>query len=141
MDSALQLPRVSNAGTMPIKARLDMPSTGIRTPVDIKGISTDYAEMERLARQIEAVVRRSHAPPALSPSGSAAAITYKTITDRAAWRATASPSPTSRKSIGMALGGEAVTTTVEGRQRYRVNLRYPRGFRSDRIHRPGGPDR
>ncbi|HEX9449314.1 MAG TPA: efflux RND transporter permease subunit, partial [Dongiaceae bacterium] len=58
MDSALQFPGVSNAWTMPIKARIDMLSTGIRTPVGIKVIGTDLQEMDRLAKQIEAVVRQ-----------------------------------------------------------------------------------
>src|SRR3954471_2255776 len=57
MDKALQFPGVSNAWTMPIKARIDMLSTGIRTPVGVKVIGTDLAEMEKLARQIEAVIR------------------------------------------------------------------------------------
>jgi Cu(I)/Ag(I) efflux system membrane protein CusA/SilA len=57
LDKALQFPGVSNAWTMPIKARIDMLSTGIRTPVGVKVIGTDLAEMEKLARQIEAVVR------------------------------------------------------------------------------------
>ena len=55
MDKALQFPGVSNAWTMPIKARIDMLSTGIRTPVGVKVFGTDLAEMEKLARQIEAV--------------------------------------------------------------------------------------
>jgi copper/silver efflux system protein len=57
MDKALQFPGVSNAWTMPIKARIDMLSTGIRTPVRVKVLGTDLAEMEKLARQIEAVIR------------------------------------------------------------------------------------
>src|SRR3977135_3016732 len=57
LDKALQFPGVSNAWTMPIKARIDMLSTGIRTPVGVKVIGTDLAEMEKLARQIEAVIR------------------------------------------------------------------------------------
>jgi copper/silver efflux system protein len=57
MDRSLQFPGVSNAWTMPIKARIDMLSTGIRTPVGVKVLGTDLAEMEKLARQIEAVIR------------------------------------------------------------------------------------
>ena len=56
MDKSLQFPGVSNAWTMPIKARIDMLSTGIRTPVGVKVLGTDLAEMEKLARQIEAVI-------------------------------------------------------------------------------------
>ena len=57
MDRALQFPGVSNAWTMPIKARIDMLATGIRTPVGVKLFGRDYAELERLARQVEAAVR------------------------------------------------------------------------------------
>src|SRR5690606_5360571 len=57
MDAALQFPGVSNAWTMPIRARIDMLSTGIRTPVGVKVYGTDLAEMEKVARQIEAVLR------------------------------------------------------------------------------------
>jgi Cu(I)/Ag(I) efflux system membrane protein CusA/SilA len=57
MDKALQFPGISNAWTMPIKARIDMLSTGIRTPVGVKVLGTDLAQIEKLARQIEAVIR------------------------------------------------------------------------------------
>jgi Cu(I)/Ag(I) efflux system membrane protein CusA/SilA len=58
MDKSLQFPGVSNAWTMPIKARIDMLSTGIRTPVGIKVFGKDLAEIDKLARQIEAVIRK-----------------------------------------------------------------------------------
>jgi Cu(I)/Ag(I) efflux system membrane protein CusA/SilA len=57
MDSALQFPGVSNAWTMPIKARIDMLSTGIRTPVGVKVFGSDLGEMEKVARQIEQVLK------------------------------------------------------------------------------------
>jgi Cu(I)/Ag(I) efflux system membrane protein CusA/SilA len=69
MDKALQFPGVANSWTMPIKARTDMLSTGIRTPIGIKVFGKDLAEMERLAREIERVVQaRCRAPPAPTPS-------------------------------------------------------------------------
>ena len=57
LDKALQFPGVSNAWTMPIKARIDMLATGIRTPVGIKVLGTDLAEMEQVARQVEAAIQ------------------------------------------------------------------------------------
>src|SRR5699024_7654045 len=57
MDAALQLPGMANSWTMPIQARLDMLSTGIRTPIGIKVFGNDLVEMERLAKEIEAVVK------------------------------------------------------------------------------------
>ena len=74
MDKALQFPGVSNAWTMPIKARIDMLSTGIRTPVGVKVFGTDLAEIEKLAREIEAAIRTGAGHDAApSPSASSAA--------------------------------------------------------------------
>jgi Cu(I)/Ag(I) efflux system membrane protein CusA/SilA len=131
MDSALQLPGISNAWTMPIKARIDMLSTGIRTPVGIKVIGTDLTEMERLARQLEAVVRQVPGTTSAFAERIGGSYYLNIIPDRAALARNGIAIADFQESIGMAVGGEAVTTTVEGRQRYSVNLRYPRGFRSD----------
>ncbi|WP_119304874.1 efflux RND transporter permease subunit [Dongia deserti] len=131
MDDALQLPGVSNAWTMPIKARIDMLSTGIRTPVGIKVIGNDLAEMERLAKQIEAVVRTVPGTTSAFAERIGGSYYLNIIPDRAALARNGIAVADFQEAIGMALGGEAVTTTVEGRQRYSVNLRYPRGLRSD----------
>jgi Cu(I)/Ag(I) efflux system membrane protein CusA/SilA len=130
MDAALQLPGVSNAWTMPIKARIDMLSTGIRTPVGIKVIGTDLNQMEKLARQIEAVVRKVPGTTSAFAERIVGSYYVNIIPDRAALARDGISVADFQEAIGMALGGEAVTTTVEGRQRYSVNLRYPRGFRS-----------
>jgi Cu(I)/Ag(I) efflux system membrane protein CusA/SilA len=129
MDSALQLPGVSNAWTMPIKARIDMLSTGIRTPVGIKVIGTDYAEMERLAKQIEAVIRRVPGTTSAFAERIGGSYYLNIMPDRSELARNGISIADFQETIGMALGGEAATTTVEGRQRYSVNLRYPRGFR------------
>jgi copper/silver efflux system protein len=131
MDRALQFPGVSNAWTMPIKARIDMLSTGIRTPVGVKVLGTDLAEMERLARQIEAVLR--------TVPGTTSAYAERTIggyyinidPDRAQLARYGLMVGDVQSVVAMALGAEPVTTTVEGRERYTVSLRYPRDYRSD----------
>ena len=132
MDKALQFPGVSNAWTMPIKARIDMLSTGIRTPVGVKVIGTDLVEIDRLAKQIEQVLqdrarhvvglRRARHRRLLSrhrrPTATALArygIMVQDVQD----------------VIATALGGQTVTTTVEGRQRFTVNMRYPRDLRDN----------
>jgi len=74
MDAALQFPGVSNAWTMPIRARIDMLATGIRTPVGVKVYGTDLAEIEKVARQIEGILRTVRALRARMPSGLSAAI-------------------------------------------------------------------
>ncbi len=131
MDKALQFPGVSNAWTMPIKARIDMLSTGIRTPVGVKVFGTDLVEMERLARQIEQVLRTV---PGTSSAYAERVIGgyYLDITpDREALARYGLMVGDVQEVIATALGGEAVTTTVEGRERYTVNVRYPRDLRSD----------
>jgi copper/silver efflux system protein len=131
MDKALQFPGVSNAWTMPIKARIDMLSTGIRTPVGVKVLGTDLAEMEKLARQIEAVIR--------TVPGTTSAYAERVI---GGYYLNIDPDRTQlaryglmvgdlQNLIAMALGAEPVTTTVEGRERYTVSIRYPRDYRSD----------
>jgi Cu(I)/Ag(I) efflux system membrane protein CusA/SilA len=131
MDRALQFPGVSNAWTMPIKARIDMLSTGIRTPVGVKVFGTDLAEMEKIARQIEAVLR--------TVPGTSSAYAERVIggyylnidPDRAQLARYGLMVGDLQNLIAMALGAEPVTTTVEGRERYTVSIRYPRDYRSD----------
>jgi Cu(I)/Ag(I) efflux system membrane protein CusA/SilA len=131
MDKALQFPGVSNAWTMPIKARIDMLSTGIRTPVGIKVFGTDLAEMERVAREVEQVVK--------TIPGTSSAYAERVI---GGYYLDITPNRDTLARYGLmvgdvqdvistALGGEAVTTTVEGRERYTVNIRYPRDLRSN----------
>lgn len=131
MDRALQFPGVSNAWTMPIKARIDMLSTGIRTPVGIKVIGTDLVEIDRLAKQVERVLR---AVPGTSSAYAERGIGgyYLEITpDRSALARYGIMVQDVQDTIAAALGGQAVTTTVEGRQRFTVNMRYPRDLRDN----------
>jgi copper/silver efflux system protein len=131
MDRALQFPGVSNAWTMPIKARIDMLSTGIRTPVGIKVFGTDLAEMERVAREVEQVVKTV---PGTSSAYAERVIGgyYLDITpNRDILARYGLMVGDVQDVIATALGGETVTTTVEGRERYGVNIRYPRDRRSD----------
>ena len=130
MDKALQFPGVSNAWTMPIRARIDMLSTGIRTPVGIKVFGTDLVEMDKIARQVEAVVR---AVPGTSSAYAERVIGgyyLEVVPDRTALGRYGLTVGDVQNVISTALGGEAVTTTVEGRERYTVNVRYPRELRS-----------
>ncbi|HEU5293836.1 MAG TPA: CusA/CzcA family heavy metal efflux RND transporter [Burkholderiaceae bacterium] len=130
LDKALQFPGISNAWTMPIKARIDMLSTGIRTPIGIKVFGTDLAEMERLAKEIEGVVK---AVPGTT-SAFAERITggsYLVVEpDREQLARYGLAIGDLQEVIGTALGGEMVTTTVEGRERFGVSVRYPRELRA-----------
>jgi Cu(I)/Ag(I) efflux system membrane protein CusA/SilA len=131
LDKALQFPGVSNAWTMPIKARTDMLATGIRTPVGIKVLGTDLNELDRLARQIEAAVK---AVPGTSSAYAERVIGgyyLDIVPDRDALARYGLMVSDVQDTVSSALGGETITTTVEGRERYGVNLRYPRDLRSD----------
>jgi len=131
MDKALQFPGVSNAWTMPIKARIDMLSTGIRTPIGIKVFGKDLGEMESLAKQIESVVKKvpgtSSAFAERLTGGSYLEIEPKRE-QLARYGLTVGEL---LDVIGSALGGEMVTTTVEGRERFGVTVRYPRELRTN----------
>ena len=131
MDKALQFPGVSNAWTMPIKARIDMLSTGIRTPIGVKVIGTDLVEIDKLAKQIEQVLK---AVPGTSSAYAERGIGgyYLDVTpDRAALARYGIMIQDVQDVIATALGGQTVTTTVEGRQRFSVNMRYPRDLRDN----------
>jgi Cu(I)/Ag(I) efflux system membrane protein CusA/SilA len=131
MDRALQFPGVSNAWTMPIKARIDMLATGIRTPVGVKVIGQDLAVIEKLAREIEAAIKTV---PGTSSAYAERIIGgyYLEITpDRAQLARYGLMVGDLQAVVASGLGAETVTTTVEGRERYGVTVRYPRDLRSD----------
>ncbi|KIL99076.1 MULTISPECIES: CusA/CzcA family heavy metal efflux RND transporter [Rhodospirillales] len=131
MDKALQMPGVSNAWTMPLRARIDMLSTGIRTPIGIKVFGKDLDEMEKIARQIEAVVRTVPGTTSAYAERIGGGFYLNIEPDRAQLARYGITIGDFQEVILTALGGETVTTTVEGRERFSVNVRYPREFRSD----------
>ena len=131
MDRSLQFPGVSNAWTMPIKARIDMLATGIRTPVGVKVLGTDLGEMEKLARQIEAVVRTVPGTTSAYAERAIGGYYLNIDPDRAQLARYGLVVGDLQNVVAMALGAEPVTTTVEGRERYTVSIRYPRDYRSD----------
>src|SRR4030095_1302118 len=128
MDRALQFPGIANSWTMPIRARIDMLSTGIRTPVGIKVYGRDLAEIERLAKEIEAAVK--------TVPGTSSAFAER-ITGGFYLNIEPDYERLSRYGIRVgdvqdviatALGGGMITTTVEGRGRFGVAVRYPRDY-------------
>jgi Cu(I)/Ag(I) efflux system membrane protein CusA/SilA len=131
LDKALQFPGVSNAWTMPIKARTDMLATGIRTPVGIKVLGTDLAKLEKLARQIEGMVKTVPGTSSVYAERVIGGYYLDVVPDRDALARYGLMVSDVQDVVSSALGGETITTTVEGRERYGVNLRYPRDLRSD----------
>ncbi|TBY09510.1 efflux RND transporter permease subunit [Rhizobium laguerreae] len=146
MDAALQFPGVSNAWTMPIRARIDMLSTGIRTPVGVKVYGTDLGEMEKVARQIETVLKTIPGTSSAYAERVIGGYYLDIVPDRTALGRYGLTINDIQDVVGMALGSEVVTSTVEGRERYGVAIRYPRALRSDpqsiargvQISLPGG---
>jgi Cu(I)/Ag(I) efflux system membrane protein CusA/SilA len=131
MDKALQFPGVANSWTMPIKARIDMLSTGIRTPIGIKVFGKDLDEMEKLARQIEAVVKTVPGTSSAFAERITGGFYLNIEPDREQLARYGLAVGDLLDVVGTALGGEMVTTTVEGRERYGVTVRYPRELRGD----------
>jgi len=131
MDKALQFPGVANSWTMPIKARIDMLSTGIRTPIGIKVFGKDLDEMEKLARQIETVVKTVPGTSSAFAERITGGFYLNIEPDRYQLARYGLAVGDLLDVVGTALGGEMVTTTVEGRERYGVTVRYPRELRSD----------
>lgn len=129
MDQALQFPGVANSWTMPIKARTDMLATGIRTPIGIKVFGTDLTEMERLARQIEAAVRTVPGTTSAYAERLTGGFYLDIEPDRNQLARYGLPVGDLLEVVATALGGERVTTTVEGRERFAVIVRYPRELR------------
>ncbi|WP_305909018.1 CusA/CzcA family heavy metal efflux RND transporter [Methylomarinum sp. Ch1-1] len=131
MDQAIRFPGVTNAWTMPIKTRIDMLSTGIKTPVGIKVSGPDLNELQRLAKAIEQAMKTL--PDTLSAFGDRAVGGYYLDfdIDRDAAARYGLTVGDVQDVIQSAIGGMNVTETVEGLERYPVNLRYPRELRDN----------
>ncbi len=131
LNTALQIPGVTNAWTMPIKNRIDMLSTGIRTPVGIKILGSDLGVMEKLGSQIETILQ--------DVPGTRSVFAERTVggyfLDFTLKRERLARYGLSIQDVEMilmsAVGGEPLTTTVEGRARYTVSVRYARELRDD----------
>lgn len=131
MDQAIQFPGLANTWTMPIKTRLDMLSTGIKTPIGIKVSGSDLAELQNLSEEIEQVIKQL--PETASAFGERSVGGY--YLDFDIHRKTAARYGLTvgdvQDVIQSAIGGMNVTETVEGLERYPINLRYPRELRDN----------
>ncbi len=131
MDKALQIPGLSNTWTMPIKTRIDMLSTGIRTPVGIKIAGPDLKTLEEIGKQIEAVIRK--VPGTVSAYSERVLggnyVDFKIKREECARYGLTVGDV--QDVIMTAIGGMEVTTTIEGLERYPVSVRYPRELRDN----------
>ncbi len=130
LDQALQFPGVSNAWTMPIKARIDMLSTGIRTPIGIKVFGKNLEGIEEVARQVEAAVKQVPGTTSAYAERVTGGYYLNIMPERMQLARYGITVGELQEVIGTALGGEMVTTTVEGLERFGVIVRYPRELRS-----------
>ncbi len=129
MDSALRLPGTTNAWTMPIKGRIDMLATGIRTPVGVKIFGPDLGELERLGREVEDAVRMVPGTRSAFAERAVSGYYLDIDIDRAEAARHGLNVGDVQTVIATAVGGMTVTQTVEGRERYGVRIRYPHELR------------
>jgi Cu(I)/Ag(I) efflux system membrane protein CusA/SilA len=131
MNAALQLPGISNAWTMPIKGRLDMLSTGIRTPVGIKISGADLPTIEKVAKETEAVIQKVPGTRSAYAERVAGGYFLDFVLKREQLARYGLSVDDANMMVMTAVGGDNQTTTVEGRERYGVNVRYARDYRED----------
>ena len=131
MNAAIQFPGLNNAWTMPIKTRIDMLATGIKTPVGIKVAGADLAQLERIAGEIETIVRQVPGTSSVFAERVMGGnyIEFNINRDEIARYGLALGDV--QEVLEVALGGMPLTTTVEGLERYSINLRYDRDFREN----------
>ncbi len=131
MNKALKFPGVTNAWTMPIKNRLDMLSTGIRTPVGIKILGADLTTIEKIGTQLEGILKDVPGTRSVFAERTAGGYFLDFNLRRERLARYGLSIKDAEEIIMSAIGGEPVTTTVEGRERYTVSVRYARELRDN----------
>ncbi|HPV40581.1 MAG TPA: efflux RND transporter permease subunit [Spirochaetota bacterium] len=130
MDQKLQIPGNSNAWTMPIKGRIDMLTTGVRTPVGIKIFGSDLNEIQRIGGELETVLKKVRGTRSAFAERVGGGF-YVDLTPKREALARYGLNVDDFQAVVMsAIGGEGVSTTIEGRERYSINVRYPRSLRT-----------
>jgi len=131
MNGALKLPGTTNAWTMPIKGRIDMLTTGVRTPVGIKIYGSNIHEIERIGTRIESVLPSVFGTRSAFAERTSGGYFVDIDWKRDELARYGMTIDDAQLVVMSAIGGDTVTTTVEGRERYSVNVRYFRDYRSD----------
>ena len=131
LNAALTLPGVANTWTMPVRGRIDMLSTGLRTAVGLKISGADLTTIEALGTKIEALLPQVPGTRSVFAERAGAGYFLDIEWKREALARYGLSIEEAQSAVQHAIGGENVTTTVEGRERYPVNVRYMRDFRSD----------
>jgi copper/silver efflux system protein len=131
MNRAMQFPGWTNAYTMPIKARIDMLSTGVRTPVGVKIMGTDLAEIEKVGITLEGLLSPIRGTRSVFYERNEGGLYLDIVPNRDALARYGITVGDVERTIEAAIGGAPIGTTVEGRNRFSINVRYPQDLRSD----------
>ncbi len=131
MNEALKLPGQANSWTMPIKSRIDMLSTGVRTPVGVKIYGDDLHEIEAIGATIESTLRPLKGTRSVFAERTAAGYFLNIDPRREDLARFGLTIADFQMTVAAAVGGENVTYTIEGRERFPVNIRYPRDLRNN----------
>ena len=130
-DKAMQMPGWTNAWTMPIKTRIDMLSTGIRTPIGVKIFGNDLQEIERIGMELERTLSTIRSTRSVYSDRNTGGFFIDIIPDRAKIARYGLTMRDVQDVIEAAIGGMPVEMTVEGRSRFSINVRYPRNLREN----------
>lgn len=131
MDEKMKFPGITNAWTMPIKARIDMLSTGIRTPIGIKIFGPDLGEIEKIGINLEEVLKDIPGTRSVFAERAASGNFLDIVFNRTQLARYGISMKEAQMVVTTAIGGENITTTVEGRERYSVNIRYNKELRDN----------
>jgi Cu(I)/Ag(I) efflux system membrane protein CusA/SilA len=130
-DKAMQFPGWTNAWTMPIKTRIDMLSTGIRTPIGVKIFGNDLSEIERIGLELEKSLSKIPATRSVYSDRNTGGFYIDIIPDRSAIARYGLTMGDVQDVIETAIGGMPIEVTIEGRNRFTINVRYPRDLRQN----------
>jgi len=130
LNGALQMPGWTNAWTMPIKTRVDMLTTGVRTPVGIKVFGQDLPSIERAGTELESALRAVPGTRSVLYERSLGGTYVDVVPRREALARYGLQVDDLNDVVSASIGGEPITTTIEGRKRFTVNVRYKEDFRS-----------
>jgi Cu(I)/Ag(I) efflux system membrane protein CusA/SilA len=131
MDASLQFPGVSNSWTAPIRGRIDMLSTGIKTPVGVKVFGNNLDDIEKVAKDVAAAIRAVPGTSSAYAERTTGGHFIDIAPDRLQLARYGLTVGDVHGVVAMALGAEPVTTIIEGRERYNATIRYPRDLRRD----------
>jgi len=129
LDSLIQFPGLTNAWVMPIKTRIDMLATGIKTPIGIKIAGAELAEIEKIAKQVESILKEVEGTASVYAERVTGGRYLKVDIDREKAGRYGLSIAQIQQHVAVAVGGKNITQTVEGLERYPVNLRYPNDYR------------